>query len=316
MAIPVELNEGESKYIVGIEENLWTEHAPQETVDNKLLPRILALSEVFWINPNNKNFDDFYSRLQRHYKFLIKRRINYGREGKAVDHQISTDDKKKEFIVKLFSKEKDVILKYSFDSTFNKFYYYKKPIKIKNNCKLFYAGFKYNQQITKIFTLAFSFHKALNKKIELLYPYNEKYRAEGENSLINGNFGTVEWKNGLGWQGFEGNNLEAIIDLGKKEEFSKISINCLQDVSSWIFFPISIDFYVSNDKENFIKIGTVKNDYPQKSGLVTIKTFSINFAKKSYRYIKVIANSVKTCPDWHPGSGGKAWVFADEIIVE
>jgi len=22
-----------------------------------------------------------------------------------------------------------------------------------------------------------------------------------------------------------------------------------------------------------------------------------------------------TCPDWHKGAGGKAWIFADEIIV-
>ncbi len=314
--IPSELNDEESKYIIGSEVNLWTEHAPQETVDNKLFPRILALSEVFWLNPNNKDYDDFYLRLQKHYKYLIKRGINYGREGKAVEHQIISDVKEKAFIVKLFPKEKDVILKYSFDSSFNKSYYYKNPITIKNNCKLFYAGFKYNQQITKIFSLPFSFHKALNKKIELLYPYNEKYRADGENSLINGNFGTVEWRNGLGWQGFEGTNLEAIIDMGKREEFSKIGINCLQDVSSWIFFPTSVEFYVSNDKENFIKIGSVNNDYPQKSGETTIKTFSISFNKDSYRYIKVKAIGVKTCPEWHPGAGGKAWIFADEITVE
>jgi hypothetical protein len=34
------------------------------------------------------------------------------------------------------------------------------------------------------------------------------------------------------------------------------------------------------------------------------------------RYIKVRAKNIGACPDWHPGSGGKAWLFVDEIMVE
>jgi hexosaminidase len=34
------------------------------------------------------------------------------------------------------------------------------------------------------------------------------------------------------------------------------------------------------------------------------------------RYVRVTAKSIGRCPSWHPGAGGKAWLFADEIIVE
>ncbi|MBK6949685.1 MAG: hypothetical protein IPH16_17820 [Haliscomenobacter sp.] len=34
------------------------------------------------------------------------------------------------------------------------------------------------------------------------------------------------------------------------------------------------------------------------------------------RYIRVTAKNIGKCPPWHAGSGGKAWVFADEISVE
>ena len=34
------------------------------------------------------------------------------------------------------------------------------------------------------------------------------------------------------------------------------------------------------------------------------------------RYVRVVAKNIGTIPDWHPGAGGKAWIFADEIIVE
>jgi hypothetical protein len=34
------------------------------------------------------------------------------------------------------------------------------------------------------------------------------------------------------------------------------------------------------------------------------------------RYVRVRAKNVGVCPAWHPGAGGKAWIFVDEIIVE
>ena len=34
------------------------------------------------------------------------------------------------------------------------------------------------------------------------------------------------------------------------------------------------------------------------------------------RYVKVRAKSVGICPPWHHGAGKKAWLFADEVIVE
>ncbi len=33
-------------------------------------------------------------------------------------------------------------------------------------------------------------------------------------------------------------------------------------------------------------------------------------------YIRVFAKNRGVCPHWHPGAGGKAWIFADEIVVE
>ena len=33
------------------------------------------------------------------------------------------------------------------------------------------------------------------------------------------------------------------------------------------------------------------------------------------RFIKITAKNIKTCPDWHQGKGGKAWLFIDEICV-
>jgi hypothetical protein len=33
------------------------------------------------------------------------------------------------------------------------------------------------------------------------------------------------------------------------------------------------------------------------------------------RYVKVRATNAGPLPGWHPGAGGKAWIFADELVV-
>ena len=46
------------------------------------------------------------------------------------------------------------------------------------------------------------------------------------------------------------------------------------------------------------------------------KTAELNGLNENCRYVHIQAINRGVCPDWHDGAGGKAWVFADEIIVE
>jgi len=44
--------------------------------------------------------------------------------------------------------------------------------------------------------------------------------------------------------------------------------------------------------------------------------FTLEIKGLKIRYIMFKAASSKVCPQGHPGEGEKAWLFADEIIVE
>jgi hypothetical protein len=46
------------------------------------------------------------------------------------------------------------------------------------------------------------------------------------------------------------------------------------------------------------------------------KDFIQSIEHNNIRYIKIYAENIKTCPDWHPGAGGKAWIFIDEVVIE
>lgn len=63
--IPSELSEEEGKYILGAQCNLWTEYVVSpDHAEYMLLPRLAAMSEVQWLQPEAKDFDAFKVRLE------------------------------------------------------------------------------------------------------------------------------------------------------------------------------------------------------------------------------------------------------------
>ena len=67
-------------HILGGECNMWTERAPQDTIDSKVFPRILAMSEVLWTDRSQQDYDVFYTRVRKHYQRLDYLGVDYGPE--------------------------------------------------------------------------------------------------------------------------------------------------------------------------------------------------------------------------------------------
>jgi hexosaminidase len=64
--IPSELTNEEAKYILGAQANLWTEYIlSPEHAEYMVLPRMSALSEVVWTEAEQKDFENFKSRLEK-----------------------------------------------------------------------------------------------------------------------------------------------------------------------------------------------------------------------------------------------------------
>ncbi len=79
--VPGKLTEEEQQYILGPQVNLWTEYiaAPQHLF-YMLLPRLDAISEVQWCQPEQKDFDHFRARLPRMMQLYDRLAINYCRK--------------------------------------------------------------------------------------------------------------------------------------------------------------------------------------------------------------------------------------------
>lgn len=76
--VPGELGEDESNLIIGVQGCLWTEHIQTwQSVQEKLFPRLLALSEIAWNPAENRDYDEFRSRVINHYERLDAASITY-----------------------------------------------------------------------------------------------------------------------------------------------------------------------------------------------------------------------------------------------
>lgn len=152
------------------------------------------------------------------------------------------------------------------------------------------------------------------RSITLKSDFANQYAAGGKTALIDQLKGANNFRTGY-WQGYEGKDIEAIVDLGKPELVSQISTGFLQDINSWIWFPKQVDFYSSDDGKTFKKIKQINNDFNIKQEGSFTKQFGFKTNLKT-RYVKIIAKNNGPCPDWHLGAGGKTWLFVDEITIE
>jgi hypothetical protein len=192
---------------------------------------------------------------------------------------------------------------------------YRNPITVKSTTSI--QAYALGNKIPESFTIDASFTKIpKNRKISINSAYAPQYTAGGDLALINYTRGGDNFRTG-NWQGYEGNDLDAVIDLGDIQPVVSVTGSFFQDVDSWIFFPLSFAVYTSDDGVNFKPAGTVQDDVSEKDLTPQAKEFKASLAPGTEtRYIRVVGKNRAVCPGWHAGAGSKAWIFADEMIIE
>ncbi|TCP25674.1 putative alpha-1,2-mannosidase [Tenacibaculum skagerrakense] len=155
-----------------------------------------------------------------------------------------------------------------------------------------------------------------NIKIELKTKYANQYNAGGNNALIDGILGTEDFRTGT-WQGYWNEDVEAIVDFGRRKQISSVEINFLRDQRSWIFLPTDVEIYYSNNGKSFRKIKEWKAPKPFQTDEVKINKVQVN-QRLFARYIKIKAKKLGELPKWHLGypHDGRSWIFVDEIMIK
>jgi predicted alpha-1,2-mannosidase len=160
-----------------------------------------------------------------------------------------------------------------------------------------------------------SFYKLPSDRAILIKSkYKAEYHAGGDMALIDGIRGTEVWRKG-DWQGYQGQDFEAVITLNDEKEINKVATSFLQDQKPWIFFPTEYVISISSDGKNFTEVVKEKMNVGKDDEKASTKLWSHLIGKRA-KYIKVWAKNYGKIPDWHPGKGGDSYIFIDEIEVQ
>lgn len=191
------------------------------------------------------------------------------------------------------------------------FTYYQKPFRINESVTIrFYS--EDQGQVSDTVSAQF-FKKTNNFTIAIKSKYNPQYHAGGDEGLIDGIFGETNWRKGV-WQGYQGQDFEATIDLQKEMKVSSIAADFLQDSRAWILMPTQVEFYVSKDNVTFEKVAEIKTTLDPKQDKVQTEKLKVEVSTQA-KYVKVIARNFGKLPEWHQGSGNDAFIFIDEIEI-
>ena len=151
--------------------------------------------------------------------------------------------------------------------------------------------------------------------VKTKYPYSRQYSGGGEMALVDMQRGGDNFRTGA-WQGYQGVDLEVMIDLGGNRKISAITATFLEDQDSWIFFPEEVVIEASKRPYDFKTLAIIRNRYPERSGKPAIQDFRKPKLRTSARYVRVKAKNRGVCPEWHKAAGYPAWIFIDEISIE
>ena len=157
--------------------------------------------------------------------------------------------------------------------------------------------------------------KAPVKNIRLVKQPNEKYPGIGAVGLVDLIKGGNNFRENK-WMGFNGNEVEAIIEMKEGFYFEKITASILSDPGSWIFPPEAMEVSISNDGKEFNTIVEQKFDPPMENMSNGMQFLDVKFKPEKSRYLKILIKNLSAIPEWHPGKGAPAWLFIDEILID
>lgn len=313
--VPAVLTEAQRKHIIGVQANLWTEYVPMFShVQFMVLPRMAALSEVQWMQPDKKCYDDFLMRLPALVKVYQGLGYIYAKHLFDVRAEFTPNAEEGTIEVVLETLANDHIY-YTLDgSTPNRnSSRFDGVIKISSDAVLKAITY-YRGEESRVFSENVIFNKATTKPITALQPVNEQYKYEGISTLVDGLRGNSNYRTGR-WIAFRGNDMEVVIDLKEATAISETSVSTCVVKGDWIFDLREFMVMVSDNGRDFTSVANMKLPAMAQSDKDGVKNYVLKYEPVNARYVKVLVKPEHSMPEWHGGKGLPAFLFVDEVVI-
>lgn len=311
--VPVDLPQEAKDNIIGLQANLWTEYIGDESlVEYMVLPRMAALSEVQWCNPENKSYHGFLKRIFRQFKIYSHLGYNYATQLLDVRMDLKSENGT---VSVTMSTIDNADIYYTLDGTDPDINSekYSAPIRIQRNCELRAVAIR-GEKISKVSKEVFTVSETTGKPINVKTPPHRQYGFGGPNTLVDGLRGNINYRTGR-WIGYYAQDFEA--DLTTNAEISYVSVNVCVNKGDGCFDIRGIRVYgrrVPSDEFSLI----ASADYPpmnRESPNSEIINHTVMFPPVDFNVLRVVLLHEHSMPEWQSnwGAGQPAFIFIDEI---
>jgi hypothetical protein len=160
----------------------------------------------------------------------------------------------------------------------------------------------------------FEISKTTGRYVEYKQAYSAKYNAGLKEGLVDGILASSDFRDEK-WQGFEGRDFDVTVYLSEITKVTEVTLHFLSNPEAWIFLPEEIKIMWSPNGKDYFDFSGITEQLVSQNGEPQKVKFEFRNEGVNARYIRIVAKNIGVCPEGHPGAGGKAWLFTDEIIV-
>ena len=296
--------------LMGIQACMWTEFCNKpEDVDYLLFPRLAAVAEVAWTQPEKKDWASFLQAMDRYNGHIAEKGIVYARSMYNIQHTVKPEDGA--LNVTLECIRPDVEIRYTVDGSKPTAAspLYEQPLVVKDARTINAATFAGGEQMGKILTLPVHWNKATAKPL-LGNKANEAVLSNGiRGSLKQTDFEWCCWT--------RNDRFSFTVDLLQKEKMNTLTIGCITNYGMGVHKPKSIKVAVSDDQATYRDINELKYTPEEifREGTF-VEDLSVDMRGTVARYVRVTVEGAGECPFNHVRPGQKSRVYFDELIIE
>lgn len=307
--------------ILGGECNMWSERAPQELVDSKVFPRIVAMSEVLWSSKSQRDWNGFQERMELHYSRLDAWNVDYGWEAVPIDLSCEAAAQTGRITVELdraisgiegdVSWETEGIqsrISQAFDA----------PFEVTGEGALVVELRRNDAAVGKPWRFPLAGHVGVFQPVELDHALNAYYPGGGQQGLADGRLGSMDFRDGC-WQATHGEDMGVRLSLNEELQVDSLSMQFYLYQDAWIFVPDSVRFQWSLDGENWKGDWSIQTEWNGADAFVQneiqgVIRLAVPVNSRA-KYIRFEALNPGPCPLWHDAASSDSWLFLDELVV-
>ena len=312
--VPAALTPEEQAYVIGTQANIWGEYIQTpEYFEYMAFPRLLAMSEVQWTQPESKNLASFVRRLDKEFKRLEYCGVNACRNFYEVNFTGAWNESRQTYEVtmktfcpntEIYYIVNDSVLSISSGS------FYTEPVGLSGDATVYAAVYKDGRLLGKVVHKSFAVNKATGSSYKC-QPLPSAEKVDGGIGLTDGIRGYA--RDLRRWVIFSRDTVRVEIDLGELKSVSKVAFTSLWRPYDMLWPVSELHISASADNETLTPVNSGKFAYDFTPTEGTCFPVSLTFPETTARYICLEFVYGGLCPKGYYHEGQPSRLAIDEV---